>query len=73
MVSISMSAVLLTAIALFAILSIVALGGSLVLKGMLNNIEQGDSYLLRASVKKTFITSLVVALLLVYYYLSTTA
>ncbi|HCH51313.1 MAG TPA: hypothetical protein DEV59_11595 [Proteus sp.] len=73
MVSISMSAVLLTAIALFAILSIVALGGSLVLKGMLNNIEQGDSYLLRASVKKSFITSLVVALLLVYYYLSTTA
>ncbi|OAT46416.1 hypothetical protein M997_2293 [Proteus hauseri ATCC 700826] len=73
MVSISMSAVLLTAISLFAILSIVALGGSLVLKGMLNNIEQSDSYLLRASVKKTFITSLVVALLLVYYYLSTTA
>ncbi|MEQ4922277.1 hypothetical protein [Proteus hauseri] len=73
MISISMSAVLLTAIALFATLSIIALGGSLVLKGVLNSAEQGDSHLLRASVKKTFITSLAVALLLVYYYLSTTA
>ncbi|QPB79943.1 hypothetical protein EHE21_11330 [Proteus sp. GOKU] len=73
MVSISMSAVLLAAIVLFASLSIVALGGSLVLKTMLNNTNQNDSYLLSASVKKTFITSLIIALLLVYYYLSTTA
>ncbi|HIE5765401.1 hypothetical protein [Proteus terrae] len=73
MVSISMSAVLLAAIVLFASLSIVALGGSLVLKTMLNNTNQNDGYLLSASVKKTFITSLIIALLLVYYYLSTTA
>ncbi|HEK2896106.1 TPA: hypothetical protein SMT94_000186 [Proteus mirabilis] len=73
MVSISMSAVLLAAIVLFASLSIVALGGSLVLKTMLNNTNQNDSYILSASVKKTFITSLIIALLLVYYYLSTTA
>ncbi|GLX63286.1 hypothetical protein KMU_13270 [Proteus vulgaris] len=73
MVSISMSAVLLAAIVLFASLSIVALGGGLVLKAMLNGSNQNDSYLLSASVKKTFITSLVIALLLVYYYLSTTA
>ncbi|NBN73022.1 hypothetical protein GWJ01_18270 [Proteus sp. G2618] len=73
MVSISMSAVLLAAIVLFASLSIVALGGSLVLKTMLNNTNQNDGYLLTASVKKTFITSLIIALLLVYYYLSTTA
>lgn len=73
MVSISMSAVLLATIVLFASLSIVALGGSLVLKTMLNNTNQNDSYLLSASVKKTFITSLIIALLLVYYYLSTTA
>ncbi|WP_100160364.1 hypothetical protein [Proteus columbae] len=73
MVSISMSAVLLAAIVLFASLSIVALGGGLVLKTMLNGSNQNDNYLLSASVKKTFITSLVIALLLVYYYLSTTA
>lgn len=73
MVSISMSTVLLVAIALFASLSIVALGGGLVLKTMLDNTNQNDSYLLSASVKKTFITSLIIALLLVYYYLSTTA
>lgn len=73
MVSISMSAVLLAAIILFASLSIVALGGGLVLKAMLNDSNQNDSYLLSDSVKKTFITSLVIALLLVYYYLSTTA
>lgn len=73
MVSISMSAVLLAAIVLFASLSIVALGGGLVLKAMLNGSNQNDSYLLSTSVKKTFITSLVIALLLVYYYLSTTA
>ncbi|QKJ48477.1 hypothetical protein G9394_07060 [Proteus vulgaris] len=73
MVSISMSAVLLAAIVLFASLSIVALGGGLVLKAMLNGSNQNDSYLLSASVKKTFITSLVIALLLVYYYLSTAA
>ncbi|MEQ5392262.1 hypothetical protein ABN236_09275 [Proteus sp. fly-1013] len=73
MVSIPMSAVLLAAIVLFASLSIVALGGSLVLKTMLNNTNQNDGYLLSASVKKTFITSLIIALLLVYYYLSTTA
>lgn len=73
MVSISMSAVLLAAIVLFASLSIAALGGSLVLKTMLNNTNQNDGYLLSASVKKTFITSLIIALLLVYYYLSTTA
>ncbi|HEK0786435.1 hypothetical protein ACPAVH_21795 [Enterobacteriaceae bacterium TYF_5] len=73
MVSISMSAVLLAAIVLFSSLSIVALGGSLVLKTMLNNTNQNDGYLLSASVKKTFITSLIIALLLVYYYLSTTA
>lgn len=73
MVSISMSAVLLAAIVLFASLSIVALGGGLVLKTMLNNTNQNDGYLLSASVKKTFITSLIIALLLVYYYLSITA
>lgn len=73
MVSISMSAVLLAAIILFASLSIVALGGGLVLKAMLNDANQNGSYLLSASVKKTFITSLVIALLLIYYYLSTTA
>ncbi|MBG2874772.1 hypothetical protein I4902_02620 [Proteus alimentorum] len=73
MVSISMSAVLFAAIVLFASLSIIALGGGLVLKTMLNSTNQNDSYLLSASVKKTFITSLVIALLLVYYYLSTTA
>ncbi|WP_099075642.1 hypothetical protein [Proteus alimentorum] len=73
MVSISMSAVLFAAIVLFASLSIIALGGGLVLKTMLNSTNQNDSYLLSASVKKTFITSLVIALLLVYYYFSTTA
>lgn len=73
MVSISMSAVLLAAIVLFASLSIVALGGGLVLKTMLNSTEKSDTHLLNHSVKKTFITSLIVALLLVYYYLSTTA
>lgn len=73
MVSISMSAVLLAAIVLFASLSIIALGGGLVLKTMLNSTNQNDSYLLSASVKKTFITSLIIALLLAYYYLSTTA
>lgn len=73
MVSISMSAVLLTAIALFVSFSIVALGGGLVLKTLLNNTNQNDSYLLSVSFKKTFITSLIIALLLIYYYLSTTA
>ncbi|WP_193015184.1 hypothetical protein [Proteus sp. FME41] len=73
MVSISMSAVLLAAIVLFASLSIIALGGGLVLKNMLNTTNQNNTYLLRASVKKTFITSLAVALLLIYFYLSTTA
>ncbi|CRL63199.1 MULTISPECIES: hypothetical protein [Proteus] len=73
MVSISMSAVLLAAIVLFVSLSIVALGGGLALKIMLNNTDQNDSYLLSTSVKKTFVTSLVIALLLIYYYLSTTA
>lgn len=72
MVSISMSAVLLAAIVLFVSLSIVALGGGLALKIMLNNTDQNDSYLLSTSVKKTFVTSLVIALLLIYYYLSTT-
>ncbi|WP_342639890.1 hypothetical protein [Proteus faecis] len=73
MVSISMSAVLLTAIALFVSFSIVALGGGLVLKTLFNNTNQNDSYLLSDSFKKTFITSLIIALLLIYYYLSTTA
>lgn len=73
MVSTSMSAVLLAAIVLFASLSIIALGGGLVLKTMLNSTNQNDSYLLSASVKKIFITSLIIALLLAYYYLSTTA
>lgn len=73
MVSISMSTVLLAAIVLFASLSIIALGGGLVLKTILNSTNQNGHYLLSDSVKKTFITSLVIALLLVYYYLSTTA
>lgn len=71
MVSISMSAVLLAAIVLFASLSIVALGG-LALKTMLDNTKHSDNYVLHTSVKKTFITSLMIVLLLVYYYLSTT-
>ncbi|MBG6028329.1 hypothetical protein [Proteus columbae] len=72
MIPISISTALLAAIFLFASLSIVALGGGLVLKAMLNDTNQNDRYLLSTSVKKTFITSLVIALLLVYYYLSTT-
>ncbi|MEW4516685.1 hypothetical protein [Proteus vulgaris] len=72
MVSISMSAVLLAAIILFASLSIVALGGGLALKTMLDNTKHSDNYVLHTSVKKTFITSLMIVLLLVYYYLSTT-
>ncbi|MCO8050724.1 hypothetical protein [Proteus penneri] len=72
MVSISMSAVLLAAIVLFVSLSIVALGGGLALKIILNDTDPNDSYLLSTSVKKTFVTSLVIALLLIYYYLSTT-
>ncbi|QEZ92556.1 hypothetical protein [Proteus sp. CD3] len=72
MIPISISTALLAAIVLFASLSIVALGGGLVLKAMLNDANQNDSYLLSTSVKKTFITSLIIALLLVYYYLSTT-
>lgn len=73
MVSISMSTVLLAAIVLFSSLSIIALGGGLALKAILNSTNQNDHYLLSDSVKKTFITSLVIALLLIYYYLSTTA
>ncbi|ODQ07336.1 MULTISPECIES: hypothetical protein [Enterobacterales] len=72
MISISMSAVLLAAIVLFASLSIVALGGGLVLKTILNNAEQSDTHQLSSSVRKTFVTSLIVALLLIYFYLSTT-
>lgn len=73
MIAISMSAVLLSAIVLFVSLSIIALGGGLALKVMLNNTEQSEGALRNASIKKTFVTSLVVALLLIYYYLSTTA
>lgn len=70
MVSISMSAVFLAAIAVFVTLSIVALGSSLVLKHVLNSNEQRHHQL--SSMNKTFISSLVVALLLIYYYLSVT-
>ncbi|MEQ5323996.1 hypothetical protein [Proteus sp. fly-1008] len=73
MVSISMSAILLATIVLFASLSVVALGGGLALKTILNNTKYSDNYALSASVKKTFITSLIIVLLLIYYYLSTTA
>ncbi|AUT91314.1 TPA: hypothetical protein SMP06_000677 [Proteus mirabilis] len=65
--SISISAVLLTAIVLFASVLVVALVSSLLLKKTLYGSLQQDN-----AVRRTFMVSLVVALLLVYYSLSTT-
>lgn len=77
MFSISMSDVLLTAIIIFSTLSLIALGGSLVLRSVLHRHEQQDvtqqtNVQLSQSMKKIFITALIVALLLVYFYLLTT-
>ncbi|WP_440401969.1 hypothetical protein [Proteus mirabilis] len=71
--SISISAVLLTAIVLFASVLVVALASSLLLKKTLYGSLQQDNLSVSVAVRRTFMVSLVVALLLVYYFLSTTA
>lgn len=70
--SISISAVLLTAIVLFASVLVVALVSSLLLKKTLYGSLQQDNLSVSVAVRRTFMVSLVVALLLVYYSLSTT-
>ena len=70
--SISISAVLLTAIVLFASVLVVALVSSLLLKKTLYGSLQQDNLSVSVAVRRTFMVSLVVALLLVYYFLSTT-
>ena len=71
--SISISAVLLAAIVLFASVFVVALASSLLLKETLYGSLQQDNLSVSVAVRRTFMVSLVVALLLVYYFLSTTA
>ncbi len=71
--SISISAVLLAAIVLFASVFVVALASSLLLKKTLYGSLQQDNLSVSVAVRRTFMVSLVVALLLVYYSLSTTA
>lgn len=71
--SISISAVLLAAIVLFASVFVVALASSLLLKKKLYGSLQQDNLSVSVAVRRTFMVSLVVALLLVYYFLSTTA
>ncbi|HCT6780765.1 TPA: hypothetical protein OT697_001469 [Proteus mirabilis] len=71
--SISISAVLLTAIVLFASVLVVALVSSLLLKKTLYGSLQQNNLSVSVAVRRTFMVSLVVALLLVYYFLSTTA
>ncbi|EPM0206483.1 TPA: hypothetical protein SMP40_001814 [Proteus mirabilis] len=71
--SISISAVLLAAIVLFASVFVVALVSSLLLKKTLYGSLQQDNLSVSVAVRRTFMVSLVVALLLVYYFLSTTA
>ncbi|HGN0025845.1 TPA: hypothetical protein ACKRF0_002265 [Proteus mirabilis] len=71
--SISISAVLLAAIVLFASMFVVALVSSLLLKKTLYGSLQQDNLSVSIAVRRTFVVSLVVALLLVYYSLSTTA
>lgn len=71
--SISISAVLLAAIVLFASVFVVALVSSLLLKKTLYGSLQQDNLSVSVAVRRTFVVSLVVALLLVYYSLSTIA
>ncbi len=71
--SISISAVLLAAIVLFASMFVVALVSSQLLKKTLYGSLQQDNLSVSVAVRRTFVVSLVVALLLVYYSLSTTA
>ncbi|HFU3229263.1 TPA: hypothetical protein ACH5PX_001163 [Proteus mirabilis] len=71
--SISISAVLLAAIVLFASVFVVALASSLLLKKTLYGSLQQDNLSVSVAVRRTFMVSLVVALLLVYYFLSITA
>ncbi|HGN0125662.1 hypothetical protein [Proteus mirabilis] len=71
--SISISAVLLAAIVLFASVFVVALVSSLLLKKTLYGSLQQDNLSVSVAVRRTFMVSLVVALLLVYYFLSTIA
>lgn len=71
--SISISAVLLAAIVLFASVLVVALVSSLLLKKTLYGSLQQDNLSVSVAVRRTFMVSLVVALLLVYYFLSTIA
>ena len=71
--SISISAVLLAAIVLFASVFVVALASSLLLKKTLYGSLQQDNLSVSVAVRRTFVVSLVVALLLVYYFLSTIA
>lgn len=71
--SISISAVLLAAIVLFASVFVVALASSLLLKKTLYGSLQQDNLSVSVAVRRTFMVSLVVALLLVYYSLSTIA
>ncbi|HIE0434186.1 TPA: hypothetical protein ACXI99_000931 [Proteus mirabilis] len=71
--SISISAVLLAAIVLFASVFVVALVSSLLLKKTLYGSLQQDNLSVSVAVRRTFMVSLVVALLLIYYFLSTTA
>ncbi|EMO5889386.1 hypothetical protein [Proteus mirabilis] len=70
--SISIIAVLLAAIVLFASVFVVALASSLLLKKTLYGSLQQDNLSVSVAVRRTFMVSLVVALLLVYYFLSTT-
>lgn len=70
--SILISAVLLAAIVLFASVFVVALASSLLLKKTLYGSLQQDNLSVSVAVRRTFMVSLVVALLLVYYFLSTT-
>ena len=71
--SISISAVLLAAIVLFASVFVVALAKSLLLKKTLYGSLQQDNLSVSVAVRRTFMVARVVALLLVYYFLSTTA
>ncbi|MDF7255787.1 hypothetical protein NFF66_08740 [Proteus mirabilis] len=71
--SISISAVLLAAIVLFASVFVVALVSSMLLKKTLYGSLQQDNLSVSVAVRRTFMVSLVVALLLIYYSLSTTA
>ncbi|TFT65333.1 hypothetical protein E4V23_04480 [Proteus mirabilis] len=64
--------VLLAAIVLFASVFVVALASSLLLKKTLYGSLQQDNLSVSVAVRRTFMVSLVVALLLVYYFLSTT-